>query len=176
MNSFRRTTARAVVASLLFTGTLPAFATGADDSDAAVRPECGFYCLAVGLRTFGVEGSGAAALRARLGDPGAEGYSLAELDRAATDLGAQTLAVETTLENLKARAAAGERFAAIAHVDENHFVLVSGFEPDGRVKVIDPPQSYLQPAETFTARWDGRALLLSPDSLARKRSWAGFRG
>ena len=138
------------------------------------KPECGFYCLAVGLRTFEIPGAGAAALRARLGDPGPEGYSLAELDRAATDLGAKTLAVRTSLANLGARRDAGERFAAIAHVDGNHFVLVSGFEPDGRVKLIDPPGDYSQPPETFAARWDGTALLISPDPLTAEADLAAF--
>ena len=139
-----------------------------------LRPECGFYCLAVGLRTFEIDGAGAKELRARLGDPGREGYSLAELRKAADDLGVETLPVATTLDNLKARSDAGDRFAAVAHVDGNHFVLISGFEPDGRVKLIDPPGSYAQPPETFDARWDGTALLLSPDPLTPEADLGGF--
>ena len=159
-----------VVLSVLLAAAVP---VAAQDSPAAAKPECGFYCLAVALRTAGVGGADAKSLRAALGDPGTRGYSLADLDRVARELGAETLAVSTSLDGLKARVAAGDRYAAITHVDGNHFVLVSGFAPDGRVEVIDAPRTYEQPPETFAARWDGAALLVARDPLTPEADLPG---
>ena len=145
----------------------------ADDAGGVVNSECGYYCLAAGLGAFPDAATGGdadpAALRARLGEPGREGYSLEELRAAAEAAGFHAAPVRTTLPALRARSEeVGERFAAVAHVDGNHYVLLSGFEPGGAVRVVDPsadPLSYALPAETFAARWDGAALLVSPDPL-----------
>ena len=137
------------------------------------KPEFGFYCLAVALKTFDLPGADAATLRERLGPPDDRGYSLEELRAVADAPGAHARAVSTTLDGLKRRREAGERFAAVAHVDGNHFVVVSGFEPDGRVRLIDPPGDLVQPPETFAARWDGAALLVSPNPLAAEADLAG---
>ena len=160
-------------AALLLIGCGFAPAAGADDNTAFGEPECGFYCVGVALHSFGFEDADAASLRGKLGEPGTRGYSLADLDRVAGEFGARTLTVVTTLDGLKARSAAGERFAAVARVDGNRFVLVSGFTRDGRVHVIDPPGSYDQPPETFAARWDGNALLVSRDPLTPEEELPG---
>ena len=161
--------ARALCLALLAVGGGVAAADDAVEGES----ECGYYCLAVAHATFAPDTADPAALRKRLGDPGAGGYSLAELTAAAADLGLHAAAVETTLGNLRKRADAGDRFAAIAHVDGNHFVVVRGFDADGRVEVIDPPRRYEQPAATFDARWDGRALLVGPDPLTAEADLAG---
>ena len=147
---------------------------GTDRTAAAgtVNTECGYYCLAVGLRTFGLGKAGA--LRDRLGDPGEAGYSLSELAAAAEGAGAHALAVRTTLDGLRRRTEAGDRFAAVAHVDGNHYVVVTEIAPDGRVEVLDPPGAYAQPPATFNARWDGAALLVSPDPLTPEADLAPF--
>ena len=126
--------------------------------------ECGYQCLAVALRTFDPDAD-AADLKNRLGEPGPEGYSLAELAAAAEAAGAEVAGVSTTLHRLRLRMDASERFAAVAHVDNSHFVLVSDITEDGRVTIIDPPRQYVLPAATFRARWDGVALLVAPAPL-----------
>ena len=162
-----------LAAALLASAGAPAAAQDSAATAAEGESECGYYCLAVAHATFAPDAADPAALRKRLGDPGAAGYSLTELEAAAERLELHPLAVDTSLENLRARADAGDRFAAVAHVDGNHFVLVRGFDADGSVEVIDPPRRYAQPAPTFAARWDGRALLVGPAPLTPESDLAG---
>ena len=64
-------------------------------------------------------------------------------------------------------------FACIALLDGNHFAIAADVDKDG-VKVIDPPRSYRLPRPTFESRWDGRALLLSPqpvEVIPGRRVW-----
>ena len=135
--------------------------------------ECGLFCLAVALDGTGIADLDLDGLRERLGPPTAEGYSLARLDAAAAGAGAETLAVHTSVEGLGRRREAGERFACIAHVDGDHFVLLADVDPAGRVKVIDPPHRYTLPPETLATRWGGDALLISRDPLTPEENLPG---
>ncbi len=131
-------------------------------ADGEVRdPRCGLWCLYVALRGLDFEIPDPQALEVKLGSPTPQGFSLAQLETAAQDCGAETLAVSTTLANLKHRPG---RFACIAHDRRGHFVLVSDIK-NGQVTVIDPPRVEQIPQPTFEALWDGVALLVSRGPL-----------
>ena len=147
----------ALLAAVLQTG---AGAGAADPPRAARQPLCGLYCLHVGARSVGLRPV-LSELAAALGPPGADGYSLAQLAAAAEGQGLHALAVGTTADRLARRPG---RFACIAHLDGNHFVLLNGVDGP-MVGVVDPPRRYAAPARTLASRWDGRALLISPDPL-----------
>ena len=125
---------------------------------------CGVYCLYVALKSIDLPVDSLEKLQEEMGTPPKGGYSLGQIDATAKKHGAQTLGVETSLDNLRLRT---ERFACIAHSNENHFVLLSKIEKDG-VLVIDPPGKRLVPFVTWDQEWDGMALLLSPDPLLRE--------
>ena len=150
--------------------------------DAPARPggapsdvRCGSYCLFVALDALGLAPDEFEALEGSLGPPDPRGYSMEELRRQAEQLGAETLAVKTSLENL-ARRKARESFCCIAFLDgESHYVVLSDTE-SGSVSVVDPPQSYELPAETLGALWSGEALLLSTEPLTPEADLGGGFG
>ncbi len=122
---------------------------------------CGAYCLYLGLKSIDLPIESLERLQEKLGDPPPGGYSLGQIEEQARKLGAQTLGVRTTLEKLKLRK---ERFACIAHVQSNHFVLLTDIGEQG-VTVIDVPEKRQVPFLTWSREWDGAALLLSPGPL-----------
>ena len=126
---------------------------------------CGEYCLRIALPALGFPNTAVVTAIDRLGAAPSAGHAMADLAAAAEAAGGAVLAVETTLENLAARRAAGERFACVAHFDGDHWALLSGFGEDGRVEVVDPPRSYRLAPETLAARWDRKALLVSRSVL-----------
>ncbi len=139
---------------------------------------CGSYCLYVALKALDVEIGSHEELEQRLGQPSGAGYSLGQLKEAAESYGAQTLGVQTSIENLRRRPG---RFACIAHVRGNHFLTITDIH--GReARIIDPPREYSLPADTLRSQWDGTALLISnvplihEEDLPRQSgfwTWAG---
>jgi ABC-type bacteriocin/lantibiotic exporter with double-glycine peptidase domain len=101
------------------------------------------------------------ALEQRLGPPSEAGYSMGQLAEAAQGLGASTLGVATTVENLRRRPG---RFACIALLKDTHFVNIADISDQG-VSVVDPPRSSTVPVDTFLTQWDGSALLIAPSPL-----------
>ena len=123
---------------------------------------CGSFCLYVSLKALDFSVASFEEVEQRLGPPGGVGYSLGQLDEVAKDYGAYTLGVQTSPENLRRRPG---RFACIARLDEAHFVNIAEIE-DREAYVVDPPRrDFRLPLDTLRARWDGTALLISPDPL-----------
>ena len=159
-----------VVVLLSLCGLAPA---GLGDAGDGSDPLCGLYCLHVAQTGLGAPVP-LAALRKDLGDPGPAGYSMGALAEVAGRRGLHVLPVVTSFENLRRRDGTGARFACVAHVDAardetgdagGHFLLLAGFTDDGQVRVIDPPDVATVSPYVFGSRWDGTALLLSPDPL-----------
>ena len=148
-----------------------AISTAADPPGADRR--CGEYCLRVALPALGFSDDGTAAAVERLGVAPPGGHALADLAAAVEAAGGHALAVETTADNLRARQAAGDKFACVAHFDGDHWALLGGFEENGQAQVIDPPTSYDLPPETLARRWDGKALLLSRNALTPEADLPG---
>ena len=137
----------------------------------ASRPQspdvrCGAYCLLVALKATGYGPVDSLAIEKVLGAPGDTGYSVAQLSQAARSFGAQTLAVETNLENLRSRK---EAFACVTLVDDKHFVLLFDAD-DTKVYLVDPPRPYTLPIETFRQVWSRKALLVSRERLQTEES------
>jgi len=131
---------------------------------------CGSYCLYVALKALDLGPGTYEELEEALGPPSDDGYSMLQLQEQAERFGAETLAVKTTLENLRKR----ERpLGCIAYLDErSHYVLIGDIE-DNTVFVVDPPRSYELPAATLSALWSGEALLLSHKPLAPEEALSG---
>jgi ABC-type bacteriocin/lantibiotic exporter with double-glycine peptidase domain len=127
------------------------------------NPLCGPECLYTALLTLKVDPGNYADFLDKVGDVDARGTSLGRLAELAAEYGVSTLAVETSLENLRRRQA-GPPFACIAHVDGDHFVLIGAVE-DKAVWTINPPGEGLVAAPAFAQRWNGQALLLSLSPL-----------
>ncbi len=124
-------------------------------------PRCGAYCLYVALRGLDVPVD-LDDLQKSLGPPTPGGYALAHLQEVAGGMGLRTLAVRTMPEALRRRPG---RFACIAHLDDDHYVCIAGFDARGRARVIDPPNKSLLPPEALGYRWKGAALLISKEPL-----------
>ena len=155
----------AIIAALF---TAPAFA-----AEPGEGRRCGEFCLRVALPGLGFDDAATAAAVKRLGVAPAAGHSVADLEEAVAAAGGHALAVGTNAERLRARRAAGDRFACVVHLDGDHFALLTGFPATGTARVIDPPGAYDLPPETLAARWDGRALLLSRDPLTAEADLPG---
>lgn len=135
-------------------------------SQSAPNPRCGSYCVYVCLRGLGFSLGSFEELDKRIGNPSQAGYSMLQLEETAESYGANTLAVETTLEHLRRRK---PPFACIVLMKKGHYVVLS--EADGdEVHLIDPPEEYSVPADTFRALWTGQTLLLSSSPLDLDRS------
>ena len=160
---------RAFIAAVaLATFAPPAAAQeSADSRGEAFRGDdrCGEYCLRVALPGLGFDGDAAAAALEALGPAPPGGHALADLADAVEAAGGHWLAVDTAPDRLRTRRELGERFACVAHVDGNHFLLVSEVAENGEARVIDPPASYPLPPETLAKRWGGTALLISRTPL-----------
>ena len=95
-----------------------------------------------------------------------------KLANAARSFGAHVAGVETTLENLPQHEG---KFACIALLDKGHFVNIADVA-DGRVLVIDPPQSRTVLAGALRPLWGGKALLVSHQPLEITATNSGGRG
>ncbi len=122
---------------------------------------CGGYCLYVSLKGLDFPVANYDELEKKLGQPTKAGYSMAQLEKIAKEYGAQTLGVQTSVENLLLRPG---RFACIALIEGNHFVNLAAIE-EGTMSIIDAPRSNSVPLVTLSSIWDGKALLISPDPL-----------
>lgn len=134
---------------------------------------CGSYCLYVALRALERGPVTFEELEVRLGEPDSGGYSLAELRTAATASGAHALGVRTNLDNLVWRNRA-ERFVALAHVRETHFILIYDISGES-IRFCDPPRVAEVPRDTFAANWSGDALLISAAPMAPEEAVASSR-
>ena len=92
-------------------------------------------------------------LESKLGQPSPVGYSMEQLATAARSFGAQTLGVETSLDNLVRRP---NRFVCIALLKQGHFVNVYDIAED-RVYFADPPELRQAGLDAFRSIWTGRA-------------------
>ena len=146
--------------------------------------ECGTYCLHVAQKGLGGDAS-LATVRRATGEPTAAGYSIGQLRDAAVRLGLHARPVRTSLSRLRRRRDRGERFACIAHTDATggehgdrggHFLLVTGRDADGLVRVIDPPRSLSVEPAVLNARWEGFALLVSARPLVAEAQLRGGGG
>jgi len=140
--------------------------TGPAISGAPRDVRCGSYCLFVAADSFGLAPSSFAQIEKALGDPGTSGYSMRQLELAAQGLGLKTIAVETTLERLRARP---ERFACIALLRGSHFVLVYDAD-ESNILYVDPPGKGSLPIDTFRSNWTGKALLIGPEPFISEES------
>src|SRR5260370_38863256 len=147
--------------SLAFIFLASAAAMQAKEAPAGPDLKGGSQCLYVALKALDIPVGSFAELESRLGQPSAAGYSMGQLNDIACAYGAETLGVETNFENLRRRPG---RFACIALVDKNHFVNLANVDGK-RAHVIDPPRDYSIPLDGLGTRWNGKALLISPDPL-----------
>jgi ABC-type bacteriocin/lantibiotic exporter with double-glycine peptidase domain len=145
----------------LFASSLPLASNGGDP-----LLKCGSNCLYITAKLFGTAPDSFAEFEQQIGPPGASGYSVAELCDGARSLGLEALPVRTSAEQLTQRS---ERFACIAHIGTNHFVLLSSIH-DRSVAVIDPPLSYTLPLATLNSQWNGTAILISDGPLETEES------
>lgn len=131
---------------------------------------CGAESLYFGLKWLDLPVADFPQVEAKLGPPSNLGYSMSQLESAAQSFGAQTLGVETTLENLARRP---EPLVRIAYLNSKHFVTILG-ESNGLVEIINPPAREIQiPRATFLQLWDGKALLLSTNPILKEEDLAG---
>lgn len=163
-----------LILSIIAAGLLVQPTKGAGPASADVH--CGSYCLFVALKTQSLAPARYEDLEQALGPPKATGYSMLELDEYARRRGAKTIAVETTLENLRART---EAFTCLTLIDEGHYVLVYDAD-DRQVEIVDPPRRYSLPIDTFRSHWSRKALLIgresfSPEESVRSGAWRSLR-
>jgi hypothetical protein len=135
--------------------------TGKTSSLRAADARCGAYCLYVALRGLDMADMPYQKFESSLPPPAAAGYSMAQLSDFASQHGAHTLGVTTSVENLQLRR---ERFACVALIKDGHFVLFTDVA-DGIMTVVDPPRQNPIPVATVASIWDGTALLISPELL-----------
>ncbi|HJQ85185.1 MAG TPA: nitrilase-related carbon-nitrogen hydrolase, partial [Candidatus Binatia bacterium] len=120
---------------------------------------CGVAALAQLLSALGMEVSEADLLQyVPLGPRGA---SMAALAGAARRLGLRAWGERQSF------AALGEyALPVIAHVRDDHYVVVLRFEPGGVVQVFDPAQGYVRVTpEDFRGAWDGYVLVVRFERL-----------
>jgi ATP-binding cassette subfamily B protein len=116
--------------------------------------DCGAACLAMVTRHYGRD-VGLSHIR-KVVHTGTEGTSLAGLVSGAEELGLRARAVKASKGRLSELP-----FPAIAHVDENHWVVVYDAD-DRRVRIADPALGIRQQSrEEFEARWSGYAALVA---------------
>ena len=125
------------------------------------KPNCGPYCLYVAARLLGNDVGTFEQFYKRFEEPDGRGYSLGKLEAVAQSLDLKTYGVQTSAEILALRPG---RFACIAWISGQHFVLIHSID-QGQLMIIDPPSTYPIPIEVFRTKWDGQALLISPDEL-----------
>jgi len=119
-------------------------------------------CLESIIRALGPVREGPESLPSLLGPVKDGGYSMAQLSDSATALGYHTLALNTTLEGVTARRG---RFLGIAHMTNNHFVIVYNVT-NHNVLIADPPRLYSLPEGVFNSQWSRQILLISKEPIA----------
>lgn len=144
------------------------FLFGQTSPSPEVDMRCGSYCLYLSLKSLDFNVPSYAEFEIKLGAPTVRGYSMEQLYLTAEEYGASTLPVVTTIEVLQRRS---ERFACIARIGTNHFVIISRVA-DGTAQIIDPPSKYHLPLDTLRTQWDGKALLVATGPLASEESFA----
>jgi hypothetical protein len=144
---------------------------GYQDSSPPPDVLCGSYCLFVALDAIGKAPPKFQDLESALGAPGTAGYSMAQLQKGAEQFGAKTLAVQTTLENLRDR---GGKFACLTHAHDDHFILLYDVT-DTRVAIVDPPRDYELTRAAFQPTWGRKALLISAEPLRSEESIVWMR-
>jgi hypothetical protein len=132
---------------------------------------CGGYCLYVVLKALDRAPKSYAELEKLLGPPGNLGYSFAQLGDVAEGVGVKTLAVETSLGNLRNRTQPFTCIALLKASDASagHFVIIQDCD-DEKVSVIDPPNSFSVPVDTFRHIWTNKSLLLGHQPLQAEES------
>ena len=144
----------------------------ADDNFGKPDLRCGGYCLYMALRTLDFNVANYQAIESRLGQPTSLGYSMDQLANAARSFGAHVAGVETTLEDLPRHVG---KFACIALLNKGHFVNIADVA-DGRVLVIDPPQSRTVLVGALRPLWGGKVLLVSHQPLEITAANSSGRG
>jgi hypothetical protein len=125
---------------------------------AGTNLRCGEYCLFLALRSLDFPLTSVVELETHLGQPTLRGYSLQQLSDTARSLGAHTLGVQTSLEQLERRTG---RFACIAFLEQsNHFVCIYDID-DKTVYIADPPGRRIVSREAFARLWNGKSLLIA---------------
>lgn len=132
----------------------------------AGNPHCGPQCLYTAMTAIDVNVGEYADFLQTFGLIEARGTSLIPLADMAEQHGLQTLLVKTTLDNLRTRGQ-NARFACVAHLDGNHFVLIGDVQ-ENRVWIVDPPAETEVASAALLARWKGHALLLAKEPLVRE--------
>jgi hypothetical protein len=118
---------------------------------------CGPQCLAFAAAWLGTEAEVTELARLAGTDP-QTGTSLAGLGRAAAHVGLEARPYRLRLKDLRHLTS---RTPAIARVDAAHFYVVWA-EPDGRLRVVEPPEgSWRSSLHAFGRRFDGAALIVS---------------
>ncbi|MBI2842083.1 MAG: hypothetical protein HYX78_01645 [Armatimonadetes bacterium] len=117
---------------------------------------CGPKCLLAVCQRFGVEAS--LEELAALSGADERGASLAGLDAVARAKGLEVVGKKIGVDEL-----AGLKCPAIAHLWNNHFVVVEAESPD-KLKVTSPPgEPKVTTTEEFKKYYSGFALLISRD-------------
>jgi hypothetical protein len=139
----------------------------------AINARCGGYCLYVALRAVGVPLGGYEQLEQRIGAPGPDGYSLAELSDGARSFGLDCYGERTSLDRL---ARWPGNFTCIGlmkgHV-KYHYVLIFDIDKTS-VCYIDYPHSYRTSRDVFVHNWTGNALIIGKPPLARPPAIGGI--
>jgi ABC-type bacteriocin/lantibiotic exporter with double-glycine peptidase domain len=159
-------------------GLVAAFSITLQNSSSGGKtdPNCGPVCL--GIAFAALKDTAPPALDSLVKSTRVQenGCSLADLERAATELGLQTVLAHASLESLAYRDAS---FACIALLNDSHFVLIKSIEP-GLVTIIDGSKEFTAPVESFSTMWKGDCLLVSTEPLesetaiGRRMWWRQF--
>jgi hypothetical protein len=159
------------VATILI--VLPARAEGAGEDFGKPQLSCGSYCLYIAMKSLDLPVANYQTVEAKIGQPGSFGYSMDQLAVTARSFGAHVEGVEISLDALQRIPG---RFSCIALLDKGHFVNIAEIA-DGRVFVIDAPNSRSVAADAFRVIWGGKALLISdrPLEIASKGMFSGGR-
>lgn len=130
-------------------------------SFASCRPDdrmCGPKCLLAVCQKLGV-GASIEELSGLCGYREGSGVSMLGLEQGAKAKGLQCVAMKMSIEEL-----AGLRMPAIAHLWNNHFIVVERVDPDG-VYVDDPPgEGEKQSKERFQNDFSGFVLFVAKDA------------
>ncbi len=126
------------------------------------QEDCGARCLFTAIHSLDPTSTASFSDMIEEMAPDATGLSFKQVQEQAEQFGFRTLGVETSLRVLQHRK---RPFACIAHLKNNHFVLITHIEAQ-IVRISDPPEQIDLPHSTFLSEWDGSALLVSQTSIA----------
>ncbi len=135
------------------------------EKDALARSMCGPRCLYLAARTCGKRVS----LRDMVSLAGTtmeRGTSVGNMVSAARDLGLGAAVAKTDLAGL----ASHEGACILIADDERHFLFLAGIDADaGVLSLIDGLRLRTLPLESLRRRWNGWAILISPDAPSRSQ-------